>query len=115
MNDPDSVAGVPPAAEPTPAGAATSPSADGDHVTRRAAEAAREIIDRLARQAAEAEVRIRRSTDDLERRARAGGRQVREQGDELGAAVTEYVHEHPVSALAMAFGAGILASALLRR
>lgn len=90
------------------------PGAD-DQVTERAAQAAHAIIDRLASQAAEAETRIRRSADELERRAREGGRQAREQGEELRGAATEYVHEHPISALALAFGAGIVASALLRR
>jgi ElaB/YqjD/DUF883 family membrane-anchored ribosome-binding protein len=101
---------IPPATKP----GQDRPAGD-DQLTLRAAEAAHDMIDRLARQAADAEVRIRRSAEDLERRAREGGREAREQGEELRGAVSEYVHEHPVSALALAFGAGIVASALLRR
>ena len=83
--------------------------------TDRAAEAAHDAIDRIASAAADAETRIRKAADDAQKQARRRGSAARAQGEQLGESVRGYIDEHPLTALGLAFGAGIIAASLLRR
>lgn len=84
-------------------------------VTTKAAGVARDLVDRLAERAAEAEVRIRGASHQAgdQMRSRAGDMQ--QQTRALSNTVEHYLQEHPVKALGIAFGAGLLLSTMLRR
>lgn len=83
--------------------------------TDRAAAAAHDAIDRIASAAADAETRIRKASDEAQREMRRRSGAAREQGEQTVESVRGYVNDHPLAALGIAFGAGIIAASLLRR
>ncbi|MFO1431795.1 MAG: hypothetical protein U1F76_16935 [Candidatus Competibacteraceae bacterium] len=84
-------------------------------VTNKAVGVAHDLVDRLAEKAAEAEAKIRgvshQASDEV--RVRAG--EMQQQTRALSETVEQYLQEHPVKALGIAFGAGLLLSTMLRR
>ncbi|MCH5372458.1 MAG: DUF883 domain-containing protein [Planctomycetes bacterium] len=98
----------------TNTGAAENKPAD-DSVTRRLAEAAHSAIDETAEKTASVEAKLRdnaaRAGDKIEATQAAAGKQARRSLDQ----VETFVKENPVAAAGIAFAAGILTSALLRR
>jgi ElaB/YqjD/DUF883 family membrane-anchored ribosome-binding protein len=93
----------------------SSGPATAEDLKDRVGESAEEMLERLSRRAAEAEAQIRRSAQAVERQAEAAGREARGEGEEMAGAVTGYLKQHPLTAVGLAFGAGIVAAALLRR
>lgn len=81
----------------------------------RVGQGAEEILDRLSRHAAEAESQIQRTSEQIERHAKAAGREARSEGEAMAGAVSAYLKDHPLVAVGLAFGAGVVAAALLRR
>lgn len=71
------------------------------------AEAAHETIDEIQERAAKAEQR-------LVRRVEAGGQSVTSRAGGVVQRVTSYIEEHPFASVTLAFGVGILATAMLR-
>lgn len=84
-------------------------------VSDQVAEAAHEAVERLARSAAEAEERIRKAAEEAETKLRKSSEQAQQESKELGQTITDYVNEHPIKSVGIAFAAGALFSALLRR
>lgn len=83
--------------------------------TTKAVGVAHDLVDRLAGKAAEAEAKIRGASHQAsdEMRVRAG--EMQQQTRALTGTVEQYLQEHPVKALGIAFGAGLLLSTMLRR
>jgi ElaB/YqjD/DUF883 family membrane-anchored ribosome-binding protein len=82
--------------------------------TERAAAAAHETVDRIAERAERAERSVREQADAAEERARESAQRLWERGaDELDR-VRGFVDEHPVAALGIAFGVGVIVSSWLR-
>lgn len=88
---------------------------ENPRVTERVAKAAHESIDRVQEKAARIEDQLRDAA------TRAGG-QAREAGAEVSAKldgsvrkVSSYIEQNPLTAAAIAFGAGVFVSLLLRR
>ena len=103
---------------PTPDSTATnqpSRNPEAAPMTTKAAEVARDLVDRLAEKAAEAEVRIRGASHQASDEVRARAGDMQQQTRELTDTVEQYLQEHPIKALGIAFGAGLLVSTMLRR
>jgi len=88
---------------------------ENSSVSDQVAQAAHETVERLAKSAAEAEERIRKVAEDAESNLRKSSGQAQQQSKEFGKTVTDYVNEHPIKSIGIAFAAGALFSALLRR
>ncbi len=91
-----------------------SSSTEVHHTTEQVAQKAHEAIDRIAAQVERAEERIRAATDNAEERLKQSREKARQRADEVGEQIGDYVQQHPVAALGIAFGAGLLVAALLR-
>jgi len=74
-----------------------------------------EAIDRLTVHANKAEQRIHDATDSLDSLLRKSRDGAGTKAEEVSGSVSDYVNEHPVAALGIAFGAGLLLATLLRR
>jgi ElaB/YqjD/DUF883 family membrane-anchored ribosome-binding protein len=83
--------------------------------TAKAAGVARDLVDRLAEKAAEAEIRIRGASHQASDQMRSRASDMQQQTRALTETVEQYFQEHPVRALGIAFGAGLLLSTMLRR
>jgi len=84
-------------------------------MTAKAAGVARDLVDRLAEKAAEAEVRIRSTSHQTGDEMRSRADDMQQQTRALTDTVEQYLQEHPFRALGIAFGAGMLLSIILRR
>lgn len=88
----------------------------GDHATTdRLTEHAHESVDRIASKAARGEERIRHEAADAEARVRDAGQKARERSDEALRTIDVFVRDRPLLSLGLAFAAGSLVSALMRR
>jgi ElaB/YqjD/DUF883 family membrane-anchored ribosome-binding protein len=76
---------------------------------------AHEAVDRIAEQVERAEERIRTACGSAEEMLKESREKVRLQSDRMTGTVTEYVQQHPLAALGIAFGAGVVVAALLKR
>ncbi|MFP8965796.1 hypothetical protein ACKC9G_04390 [Pokkaliibacter sp. CJK22405] len=83
--------------------------------TANAAAKAHEAIDRAAVHAERAEEGIRTKAGEMDEQMRAQYAKARAKGEEVCDGVSTYVRKHPVASLGMAFGAGVVLSALLRK
>lgn len=92
-------------------GAEGARSSTVDDIARKLHEA----VDRLAGHANNAEHRISAATDDLDALMSKSRRAASAKADELSGTVGDYINQHPIAALGIAFGAGLLVAALLRR
>jgi ElaB/YqjD/DUF883 family membrane-anchored ribosome-binding protein len=96
----------------------TKPSGDEEHFTsqsERLAQVIHDAVDRVSEQVAEAEQRVRQAGEEARAKVAATQRSARTSAREAEHAVERYVDQHPWTALGVAFGAGIIISALLRR
>lgn len=87
----------------------------GSATTQRVAERAHQTIDRAAEVAAEAEESVRTSAQRATERLREGEERARESFDDSVNRLRTYVEQNPLAAAGIAFAAGLLVSALLRR
>ncbi len=93
-----------------------SKSASGDHATTdRLSEHAHESVDRISKTAGKAEERIRHEAADVEARVRDAGQKAKERSDETLQFINVFVRDKPLISLGLAFAAGTLLSAILRR
>lgn len=74
-----------------------------------------EAIDRFTVHANAAEERILQATGNLEGLLKNSKQNASEKAEEVTDTVKGYVDEHPLASLGIAFGAGLLLAALLRR
>lgn len=96
--------------------ASTAPTSEElHHTTQRISQLAHDAVDRIAAQVESAEVRLRTATGNAETRLAESRDKVREQSERLGDNISSYVQEHPLAAIGIAFGAGVVVAALLRR
>lgn len=89
--------------------------ADTDTYAQRATAAAHEAVDRVGAKAERAEERLREAADDMQRRSHDARLRARDMGEEATLTARTYVNEHPIASLAVAFGVGMLISAVMRR
>lgn len=82
--------------------------------TDAAAKMAHEFVDRVARVARESEERIRQTATTAESSLEQTLATARTKAAETGDSVTDFVHQHPLASLGIAFGTGVLLSYLLR-
>lgn len=93
-----------------------SKSVTGDHATTdRLSERAHESVDRIARTAGKGEERVRHEAADAEARVRDVGQKAREKSDEALRTLDVFVRDRPLLSIGLAFAAGSLVSALVRR
>ena len=83
--------------------------------TARIAERAHEAIDRVSGQVEKSEHALRERAAQAEAQAREAADTARKQADQSLAQVRDYVRENPLTSAAIAFGAGYLLSALMRK
>jgi ElaB/YqjD/DUF883 family membrane-anchored ribosome-binding protein len=83
--------------------------------SERVAKAVQEAIDKIAASADEIEGRIRQTAADAEQNVRARADHAHRVSEDAIANIQKYVHAHPVASLGMAFAAGVVFSAILRR
>lgn len=81
----------------------------------KATAAAHDAVDRFGEQAARTEERLRDAADDIQRRSSAARERAEGLGDDVSVRTRSYVQEHPLASLGVAFGVGVLLSALMRR
>jgi ElaB/YqjD/DUF883 family membrane-anchored ribosome-binding protein len=74
-----------------------------------------EAIDRITVHANVAEERILSATRNMEDSIKGSTQVAKAKADEVSGGVREYVNEHPIASLGIAFGAGLIIAALLRR
>lgn len=96
-------------------GAATSNGSPQPKTADRIAQKAHDYVDRIAAQAGAAEAQLRSSYGDAGERLHGSRDEVKARYDELNSTVRDYVHEHPMTSIGVAFGAGVLLAALLRK
>ncbi|MDB6061186.1 MAG: hypothetical protein JWM78_1289 [Verrucomicrobiaceae bacterium] len=82
--------------------------------TDAAAKIAHELIDRVARVARESEERIRQTASSAESSLQQTLSTARIKSSAAGDSVTDFVRQHPLAALSIAFGSGVLLSYLTR-
>ncbi len=93
-----------------------SKSPSGDHATTdRLSERAHESVDQVAKTAGKVEERVRHEASEADARVRDAGQKAKERSDETLHSVSTFVGEHPLTSLGVAFAAGTLLSALIRR
>ena len=96
--------------------ATTAKSEANSHQTTEAmARTAHEAVDKVADSAAHAEERIRKAGAAAQENLKAGSERARMKSSELTGEVREYVNDHPLAALGIAFAAGMFISAMMRR
>lgn len=83
--------------------------------TDQTAENLQEILERITEHAAEAEARIRESAKKAQKDLTASAKTTQQNAKALSADIEEYVHEHPLQALGIAFMGGLVLSSLLKR
>jgi ElaB/YqjD/DUF883 family membrane-anchored ribosome-binding protein len=95
---------------------ATEKAADSVHAgTDAAAKMAHDAIDRVAKRAETAEENIRKSATTAEQRVRRSLVAAKQKGIGAKSAVGQFVHDHPLASIGIAFGVGILLAALRTR
>lgn len=83
--------------------------------TEVAARMAHDLIDRVARRAELAEESIRRTADTAEKKMRRTVQAARERSISARGSMGEFVRNHPIAAIGIALGAGLLLSSMRRR
>jgi ElaB/YqjD/DUF883 family membrane-anchored ribosome-binding protein len=98
--------------EGTKKGAAASERA---HTTDQLASAAHETVDRVARNAADAERQIRAKAGDLADKARDTEERAKERAEASLSNARDFVEQNPLLSTGIAFVVGMTLSSLLRR
>jgi ElaB/YqjD/DUF883 family membrane-anchored ribosome-binding protein len=88
---------------------------NGHKTTEAIARSAHEAVDRVAETAAQAEERLRKAGMAAQENLKAGSERARVKSSELADDMRTYVNDHPLTALGIAFAAGMLLTAMLRR
>lgn len=88
--------------------------ATAQSTTDAAAKMAHEFVDRVARVARESEERIRKTASTAESSLEQTLASARGKATETGDSVTDFMRQHPMASLGIAFGTGVLLSYLLR-
>jgi ElaB/YqjD/DUF883 family membrane-anchored ribosome-binding protein len=83
--------------------------------TEKAVETMQEILNQITSRAAEAETRIRDAVHDAESNVRARTHDAEKSAKALADGIEDYVHQHPMQALGIAFVGGLLLSSMLKR
>jgi ElaB/YqjD/DUF883 family membrane-anchored ribosome-binding protein len=83
--------------------------------TDKAVETMQEILNQITTRAAEAETRIRDAVHDAEGNIRTGAQDAQKNAKALADGIEDYVHNHPMQALGIAFVGGLLLSSMLKR
>lgn len=93
-----------------------SKSASSNHATTdRLSEHAHESVDQIAKTAGKAEERIRHEASDAEARVKDAGQRVKDRSGKTLQSIDVFVRDRPLTSLGLAFAAGTLLSAFLRR
>lgn len=90
-------------------------STNSSHTAQQVAQKAHEYVDKAAAQADMVEQRVRAACTDAQGRVNMSSEDLKARYGEMNSKVTNYVYEHPLSSIGVAFGAGVLLAALLRR
>lgn len=91
-------------------------ASDNAHArTEGAARLAHDLIDRVARRAELAEEGIRKTASDAEKKMRHSLRRAREKSIDAQGSMGEFVRNHPIAAVGIAVGVGMLLSSMARR
>lgn len=88
---------------------------DGSTYSERMTQAAHETVDRVGEHAADMERRLKDKADDIKRKSYETRDKARSMSEDVAENARSYTREHPIATLAMAFGAGVLLSRLMRR
>lgn len=88
---------------------------NSQQTAQRLAQKAHEVVDKVAAQAEMAEARLRTACDDASSRLHTSGDDLKARYGDINTRVSGYVHEHPLTSIGVAFGAGVVLAALLRR
>lgn len=88
---------------------------NNQHTAQRLAQKAHEVVDKVAAQADMAEQRLREACTDAGSKLQMSGDDLKARYGDVNTRVSSYIHEHPLTALGVAFGAGVLLAALMRR
>lgn len=88
---------------------------DSKPAVAKIAAAARDAIDVAEQKGIEAEAMLRSSPEQVERTLKNAEAKTRSGLDQATTTATEYVNEKPLQSLAIAFGAGAILAALMRR
>lgn len=83
--------------------------------SERATATAHDVVDRVGDKAARAEEQLRDKSEELRQKGYEARARAEELGSEAEVRARSYMQEHPMTSLAVAFGAGVLISALMRR
>lgn len=95
---------------------ATNTSSASEHThTDDLARKAHDTVNKAHDTVDRVEQRARDFATEAEHRAREQAEYSRQKAEELTGSMTSYVYEKPLSSLGIAFGAGILISAILRK
>ena len=83
--------------------------------TEKVAKAAHEAIDKIAASADQVEARIRQTAAEAQSNIQERADRAQRMSEDVITNVQNYVYEHPLASITMAFAAGIVLSRLLRR
>jgi ElaB/YqjD/DUF883 family membrane-anchored ribosome-binding protein len=86
-----------------------------NRTTDKVAAAAHEAVDKMATSADQIEERLRERAARAQVSARDAADRAQRMSEDVVTDVRHYVHEHPFASLGIAFTAGLVFSALLRR
>jgi ElaB/YqjD/DUF883 family membrane-anchored ribosome-binding protein len=89
--------------------------AERNRTTEKVSQAAHETVDRVAQKASRAEEQLRDAADRAAQAAQAAREKARVEADATIRKVTGYIENNPLTSAAIAFAAGALVTALLRR
>lgn len=90
--------------------------ASSEHATTdRLSERVHESVDQFAKTAGKGEEQIRHKAADAEARVRDAGEKVKQRSGEALHSISGFVQDKPLVSLGIAFAAGTLLSALLKR
>jgi ElaB/YqjD/DUF883 family membrane-anchored ribosome-binding protein len=101
--------------EPVAPIAETESERDALSTTERLAQSAHEVIDDAAEKASKVEHQVRESAERANEKLEGSRQAAGEQLDRTIASAENFINERPVAAAGIAFAAGVLATALLRR
>lgn len=93
----------------------TEPVNSNSPTTDKTVENLQLMLDQLSERAAEVENRIRNASGEAENQLKLKADATQQQAKELTRNVEEYVHEHPMQALGIAFVGGLLLSSWFKR
>ena len=94
---------------------ATASAKTSNSATEKAAKAAHDAVDRAAETAENVEKKVRDKAEEIRDNAEERYQQARQQSGEVTDRIIQYVDEKPLTALGIAFVAGMVISSILRK